>query len=101
MIAALGATFRTVNPKQIRLFVKPYCPWCERAMKWLDERGIEYEALDVIANAAAYDKMIDLSGQTLAPVIDAGGKVLADFGPDQLARFWTQLEQDHARAESR
>ena len=101
MITALGVTFRTVNSKHIRLFIKPYCPWCERAMKWLDERGIEYEALDVIADAAAYDAMIDLSGQTLAPVIDAGGKVLADFGPDQLAKFWRQLEQAHARIESR
>ena len=101
MIPASGATFGTVKPKQIRLFVKPYCPWCERAMKWLDERGIEYEALDVIADADAYDKMIDLSGQSLAPVIDVRGKVLADFGPDQLAKFWMQLEQADARVEPR
>ena len=54
-------------------------------MRWLDEHGIEYETLDVIADEAAFDEMVRLSGQELAPVIDVDGKVLADFGPEQLA----------------
>jgi glutaredoxin len=57
-------------------------------MRWLDEHGIEYETLDVIANEGAFDEMVRLSGQELAPVIEADGKVLADFGPEQLADFW-------------
>jgi hypothetical protein len=32
--------------------------------------------------------MVRLSGQELAPVIEADGKVLADFGPEELAKFW-------------
>ncbi len=35
--------------------------------------------------------MIRLSGQDLAPVIQAGGKVLADFGPEQLPAFWKKI----------
>ena len=57
-------------------------------MRWLDDRGIEYEKIDVIADEAAFDVMIRVSGQELAPVIDVDGKVLADFGPEQLAEFW-------------
>jgi len=57
-------------------------------MRWLDEQGIEYETFDVIANAEAFDEMVRLSGQELAPVIEMDGKVLADFGPEQLAEFW-------------
>jgi len=57
-------------------------------MDWLDEHGIQYEMLDVIADEAAFDEMIRLSGQELAPVIEVNGKVLADFGPEQLAEFW-------------
>ena len=71
-----------------RLFIKPYCPWCHKAMAWLDERAIQYETIDVIADLAAFDEMIRLSGQELAPVIELNGKVLADFGPEQLAEFW-------------
>jgi glutaredoxin len=76
---------------KIRLFIKPYCPWCIKAMAWLDEHGISYETLDVIANAKANDEMVRLSGQTLAPTIDVDGKILADFGPDELAKFWEKI----------
>lgn len=78
---------------KIRLFIKPYCGWCHKAMRWLDERGIKYETLDVIADADANREMIALSGQSLAPVIDVDGKILADFGPDELAKFWDALKR--------
>ena len=81
------------NPSVIRLFIKPYCPWCHKAQRWLDERGIKYETLDVISDSEAYTEMVNLSGQRLAPVIDVDGKILADFGPEELARFWEQLSK--------
>ena len=76
---------------KIRLFIKPYCPWCHKAMRWLDDHDFEYEKLDVIADEAAYEEMVRWSGQELAPVIEADGKVLADFGPEQLAKFWKKI----------
>jgi glutaredoxin 3 len=79
------------EPVKIRLFIKPYCGWCHKAIRWLDERGIKYETLDVISDGEAYDEMVELSGQSLAPVIDVDGQVLADFGPDELANFWKKL----------
>ena len=82
-----------MKPKRIRLFIKPYCGWCDRAEDWLNEQGVEYKKVDVIADEAAHDEMIRLSGQDLAPVLDVDGKVLADFGPEQLADFWRKLEQ--------
>ncbi len=79
---------------KIRLFIKPYCPWCHKSMRWLDDRGIEYEKIDVIADEAAFAEMSRVSGQELAPVIDVDGKVLADFGPDDLAEFWEKLKHE-------
>ncbi len=75
----------------IRLFVKPYCPWCHAAQDWLNQRGIKYQTLDVIADSKAMTEMVNLSGQRLAPVIEVEGKILADFGPDELEKFWEQL----------
>jgi glutaredoxin 3 len=68
-------------------------------MRWLDEQDVSYEKIDVIADEAAFDEMIRLSGQELAPVIDVDGQVLADFGPEQLADFWNKLT--NARPASR
>jgi glutaredoxin len=76
---------------KIRLFVKTYCGWCDQAKDWLDERGIAYETINVSANQKAFDEMIRLSGQTLAPVIAVDGKILADFGPAELAVFWGKI----------
>ena len=89
-----------VKPKQIRLFIKPYCGWCHKAMQWLDEHQVDYEPVDVIADEAAFDEMIRLSGQELVPVLDVDGEILADFGPDQLADFWSKLEQKDGRVAS-
>ena len=77
---------------KIRLFIKSYCGWCHKAIHWLDARGIKYETLDVISDAEAYDEMIELSGQSYAPVIDVDGDILADFGPEELAKFWEKLK---------
>jgi glutaredoxin 3 len=81
-----------MKAEKIRLFVKPYCGWCHEAKDWLDGRGVAYEELDVISDRAAYKEMVDLSGQTLAPVIDVDGEILADFDTGQLEKFWKKLE---------
>jgi glutaredoxin 3 len=78
---------------KIRLFIKPYCGWCHKAMRWLDDHDIAYEKIDVIADDDAFDEMVKISGQELAPVIDVDGKVLADFGPEQLEKFFNSLKR--------
>jgi glutaredoxin 3 len=78
----------------IRLFIKPYCPWCRKAIEWLDDHDISYETFDVIADSKAYAEMVRLSGQDLAPVIDVDGEILADFGPEELAKFWKKIAKD-------
>jgi glutaredoxin len=85
-----------MKANRIRLFVKPYCGWCDEAKDWLADRGIDFEELDVFANAAARREMHQLSGQTLAPVIDVDGQILADFDTEQLARFWKQFDEGRA-----
>jgi hypothetical protein len=35
--------------------------------------------------------MVNLSGQRFAPVIEVDGKILADFGTEELEKFWEEL----------
>jgi glutaredoxin len=79
-----------MSAPQIRLFIKPYCGWCHEAEDWLDERGLPYQKLDVIADTRARSEMLRLSGQTLAPVIEVDGEVLADFDVEQLSAWWAE-----------
>ena len=80
-----------IKAGRIRLFIKPFCGWCDEAMEWLDARGIKYETLDVLADAGARKEMSRLSGQTLAPVLEVDGEVLADFDTGELEEFWKKL----------
>jgi glutaredoxin 3 len=85
-----------MKTERVRLFIKPSCGWCHEAIEWLDARGVQYEQLDVISDAKARREMVQLSGQTLAPVIDVDGEILADFDTEQLEAFWTRLEKETA-----
>jgi glutaredoxin 3 len=69
------------------LYLKSGCPWCDEAEEYLTERGIAYGKADVIADRAAFDEMVRLSGQTKAPTMRWGDEILADFGADELDVF--------------
>ena len=84
------------QPKQVRLFIKSYCSWCTQAMDWLDRHGVSYERFDVLQDDRAYEEMLRLSGQTLAPVIEVDGRVLANFGARELEAFWRSLDAEAA-----
>ena len=86
-----GEEMRAMKPEKVRLFIKPFCGWCVEAQEWLEARGIPHETLDVTADSAARNEMFELSGQSLAPVIDVDGEILADFDTRQLERFWEQF----------
>lgn len=92
--------YHTIAMTQINqpiLYTKQGCPWCRQAREVLDERGIAYDERDVTASPVAFAEMRKLSGQTLAPVLDWHGEILADFGAEELVPF---LDARSARAVS-
>ena len=82
------------QPNNVKLYVKPVCGWCRQAAHWLKSQGIEFETIDVIENPVAFEHMEQLSDQTLAPVIEVDGKVLADFDARELVVFWEGLGKE-------
>lgn len=75
-------------PKELPvLYVKSGCPWCHEAVRFLDDHGVGYRLKEVTADPAAYSEMERKSGQTKAPTLDWNGKILADFGTEELVPF--------------
>ncbi|MFL2909458.1 MAG: glutaredoxin family protein [Limisphaerales bacterium] len=79
------------KPETVRLYIKPLCGWCREVIEWLDSNNISYQVFDVTLDRSAWDIMVDISNQNLAPVIDVDGEVLADFGVTELSKFWEKL----------
>jgi glutaredoxin 3 len=77
------------NP-QMKVYIKPGCPWCISALAWLEEEGYDFTKIDVINSTQALDEMVELSGQTLAPTLTYGSLLLADFGVPELEKFVEQ-----------
>lgn len=69
------------------LYIKQGCPYCDEAMEFLDDHGIDYTVKEVLNDARAFEEMRRISGQSKAPTLDWNGKVLADFGVDELPQF--------------
>lgn len=69
------------------LYIKRGCPWCDEVVDYLERKKIEVETLVVSNNRDAMQEMVELSGQSKAPTIDWHGKILADFGVDELVPF--------------
>ena len=79
------------KPETVRLYIKPLCGWCREVIVWLDSNNISYQVFDVTLDRSAWDIMVDISNQNLAPVIDVDGEVLSDFGVTELSKFWEKL----------
>ena len=69
------------------LYIKTGCPWCIAAEEELQKLGVKYERREVRSNPAYFEEMKKLSGQTKAPVLQMDGRILADFGVEQLPGF--------------
>ena len=69
------------------LYIKQGCPWCIAAEEELQKLGVKYDRREVRSKPAFFEEMKKLSGQTKAPVMQMDGRILADFGPEQLPEF--------------
>ena len=77
----------------MKLYIKPWCPWCIDAVEWMTRRGLEFQPVDVLSDAGAFEHMRKISNQSLTPTLEMpDGKVLADFDTRQLESFLEGLK---------
>ncbi len=65
--------------KSVKVYSTPSCPLCKQLKKFLSEKGVEYQDINVASDPAAAQEMIEKSGQMAVPVVDIGGTVIAGF----------------------
>ncbi len=64
---------------QIKVYSTPTCPYCIRAKKYLSDKGIAFENIDVSTDEEALKQMVDVSGQMGVPVLVIDGEVIVGF----------------------
>lgn len=64
--------------KNIKVYIKRGCPWCIELIDYMDQKGINYEPIEVLSDADKFNEMIAVSGQNKAPVVVIDEEVFAD-----------------------
>lgn len=55
------------------------CPWCEKLLKYLDNKGVEVEILNCSENEVYRDELIKRTRQSSVPVLVVGGEFTIGF----------------------
>ncbi len=58
----------------VKVYSMTSCPWCVKAKKYLDSKGVKYQDLNIEEDEAARDACKALSGDLMVPVITANDK---------------------------
>ena len=69
---------------KVTVYSTPTCPYCVQAKDFLKENNVEFEDVDVAADRARAEEMVEKSGQMGVPVILIDDEVLIGFDKKKL-----------------
>lgn len=75
------------------MYANQFCPFCTRAKKLLDAKSVEYQVIDVSAEADGWKKMEARSGRRTIPQIFIGDHHVGGFDELQAADQSGQLDE--------
>ena len=72
------------------LYIKPGCHWCNEALAFFGQYGVEVDVKDVHSNRGDLQRMIEISAQAATPTFEYNDFVVSDFSTNE---FISELEQ--------
>jgi len=67
------------NTRQIVIYSKEYCPYCRMARQLLDNKGVDYQLIDIEGKHELREHMIEKSGRRTVPQIFVGDHHVGGF----------------------
>ena len=78
---------------RVEIYTKSFCPYCARAKRLLDEKGVDYEEFEISGGGEKRQEMIQRAGgRTTVPQIFIEGRHIG--GSDDLAVLERQGQLD-------
>ncbi len=65
--------------RNVVVYVTPLCPYCSRARRLLDKKGVEYTVINVAADSRLWDEMTERSRRYTVPQIFIGEHHVGGF----------------------
>ncbi|MBP7007093.1 MAG: glutathione S-transferase N-terminal domain-containing protein [Candidatus Pacebacteria bacterium] len=73
--------------KKVIVYSTPTCPYCVYTKKFLKEKGVDFEDVDVSKDHSRGMEMVEKSGQMGVPVIDIEGNIIVGFQPEVFSKL--------------
>jgi len=64
---------------KVRLFSTPICPYCFSLKRFLEEKGIEIEEIDISSDEKSAEEVLLKTKQTTVPVTEIDGEYVVGF----------------------
>lgn len=70
--------------RKVKVYSTPGCPYCKMVKQFLQDNNIIFEDIDVSANQAYAEEMVEKSGQMGVPVIEIEGDIIVGFDKEKI-----------------
>ncbi len=70
--------------QKVKVYSTPTCTYCIVLKKYLDEKGIDYEEVDISEDEEAQKAMIEKTGQMGVPVLEYGEELAVGFDKNRV-----------------
>lgn len=68
----------------ITVFTAPECPWCHKVKAYLAQKEVKFVEINVAADLAGRNQLIDLTHQLHVPVLKINDAVITGFDRAQI-----------------
>ena len=65
--------------KDVIVYATNYCPYCRQAERFLTEKQVPFQTVDVTDDDAMRAKLVEMSGQRTVPQIFIGGASIGGY----------------------
>ena len=71
---------------KVKLYSTPACVYCVTLKRFLEEKKVEFDEIDISENKEAAEEMIEKTGQMGVPVIEIEDQVIVGFDRDKIMK---------------
>lgn len=82
-----------MNKLHYTIYARPGCPWCDKAIQLLSDRGLSFEYVNIKENPEAHLSLLNNGLKTVPQIYEQGsGKIKHIGGYAQLSHYLTQQD---------
>jgi len=74
-----------MEKKKVIVYSTPTCPYCVMLKKFLKEKGVEFEDINVAEDQEKAQYMVEKSGQMGVPVLEVDGEFIVGFEKEKIS----------------